>query len=145
MPAEPAVWPKTVVVNARVRVRFGYADCHAEIDYDTKIPFVNWYTLRLEQAEMPFVDQVFKVQTEWVALSKMRPGCKALIDIPISPKVTAKVGFEDRRVEIAVKIALVNYTIAFSEGDETIVRDAFAEAKRLNALSPSERFAWGIK
>lgn len=145
MPDLPEIWPRTFVVNDRLKVRVGFQDSRTEVEFDTRVPLVGRYTLRVEASELPFVDQVFKVQEEWVLLSRVKTGCKANIDVPISPKVTAKVGFEDRRVEIAVKVAFVTYTIKLSEQDEPRVREAFAEAKRFHALPEFERFAKGAK
>jgi hypothetical protein len=140
-----ATWPKTFIINDRLKIRVGYKDSRAEIEFDTRVPLIGRYTLAIELGEMPFVEQVFKVQEEWVRLSKARAGCKASIDVPISPKVTAKVGFEDRRVEIAVKVVFVTYTIQLSEQDEPRVREAFAEAKLFASLPEKERVAKGVK
>jgi hypothetical protein len=141
--AAKVTWPKTFVVNDRLQIRIGYKDSRAEIEFDTRVPLVGRYTLAIELSEMPLVEQVFKVQDEWIALSKTRPGCKASVDVPISPKVTAKVGFEDRRVEIAVKVLFVTYTIELSEQDEPRVREAFAAAKLWATLPEKDRLAKG--
>lgn len=145
MAAETETWPKTVIVNDRLKIRYGYQNCRAEIEYDTRVPLVNWYTLTVDPSEMPFVEQVFKVQEEWVKLSKGRPGSTALIEVPVSKKVVARVGFQDRRVEIGVKVLFATYTIQLSEQDEPRVRQAFADAKRWASLPEAERILKGAK
>jgi hypothetical protein len=143
MVPEPEKWPKTFVVNDRLKIMVGFRDSHAAVEFDTRVPLVGRYTLRVEKSEMPFVDQVFVVQGHWKALSLAKPGSKALVEVPISPKVTARVGFEDRRVDIAVKVAFITYTINLTEQDEPKVREAFNEAKRFDALPEKDRFAKG--
>lgn len=133
MPEEVKVYPERFDINARLKARVGYRDSRVEIEYDTRIPLVGWYTLRLERADMPAVDRVFEAQRRWVELSMARRG-KAEVRLPISQKVTAVVGFEDRRVEIHVSLLIKTYVIVISEADAPKVERAFAAEKAWNAL-----------
>lgn len=139
MPDKPAIWPKEFQINDRLKARIGYRDSRFEVEYNTRIPFVGWYTLALEPADLPLVDHVFDVQATWVELLRQKPG-KAVLDLPISPKVKARIGFEDLHVEIIVSVAgVVNYTISLQDSDAPKVRVALAEAHRFNKLPESEK------
>lgn len=134
MPDKTEVWPKRFIVNDRLELRVGFKNSRVEVVYDTRIPLIGRYTLVIEKAERPFVQQVSRAQQEWVALCRMRPGVRAHVEIPISKKVNALVGFEDRRIEIQVKVVFATYTITLNEKDEPMVREALAEADRFDML-----------
>lgn len=138
MVAEAQKWPKEFQINDRLKARIGYRDSRFEVEYNTRILFVGWYTLALEPADLPLVDLVFDAQETWVELSNQKPG-KAVIDMPISPKVKARIGFEDRHVEILVSVVGLTYTISLQEADAPKVRAALVEAHRFNKLPESEK------
>lgn len=138
MVAEPAIWPKEFKINDRLKSRIGYCDSRFEVEYNTRIPFIGWYTLALEPIDLPLVDRVFDAQDQWVALSRLKGG-RALVELPISPKVKARIGFEDRRVEILIAVVGLNYTIVLQEAEAPLVRAVLAEARRFDALPLSEK------
>lgn len=131
-------WPKEFPINSRLKARVGYRDSRFEVEYNTRIPFVGWYTLSLEPSDLPLVDKVFAAQDAWVALSRQKKG-KAVTDMNISPKVRARIGFEDRHVEILVSVVGLTYTIDLQEAEAPVVRAAVAEAHRFNNLPASEK------
>lgn len=133
MPEELSPCPETFFINDRLKARVGYRDSRVEIEYDTRIPLVGWYTLRLEKDDMPAIDRVFAAQRHWVELSRRRAG-KAEVRTPISKRVSAVVGFEDRHVEIHVSLLIKTYVIAIAEADTPAVERAFAAEKAWNAL-----------
>jgi hypothetical protein len=142
--AEEAVkYPVQFPINDRLKARIGYRDSRVEIEYNTRVPLVGWYTLRLDPADMPLVDRVFLAQDEWIKLSMRKPKTRAVVEMPISKNVTARLGFEDRHVEIVVKVVVVNYTITLQEAETPKVREAFAAQKRWIALPEFERYIKG--
>jgi hypothetical protein len=138
MVAEASKWPKEFKINDRLKARIGYKNSRFEVEYDTRIPFVRWYTLALQPADLPLIDSVFDAQDKWVALSKAKGG-KAVLELPISAQVKAKIGFEDRHVEILVSVLVTNYVITLKESEAPVVRAALAEARRWDKLPDSEK------
>lgn len=138
MVAEAAKWPKEFKINDRLKARIGYKNSRFEVEYNTRLPFVGWYTLALQPADLPLIDKVFDAQEQWVALSKSKGG-KAMIDLPISAQVRAKIGFEDRHVEILVNVLVMNYVISLKESEAPLVRVVLAEARRWDKLPESEK------
>jgi hypothetical protein len=134
----PGIWPKEFKINDRFKARIGYKDSRFEVEYNTHVPLVGWYTLALQPADLPYIEMVFVAQDKWVELSK-RKGGKAVIEMTISPQVKARIGFEDRHVEILVKVAIVNYTIPFKETEAPVIRAVVAEARKFNALNQAEK------
>lgn len=138
MAAETPIWPQEFKINDRLKARIGYRDSRFEVEYNTRIPFVGWYTLALEPIDLPLIDRVFDAQDKWVALSRQKPG-KALVELPISAKVKARIGFEDRHVEIVISVVGLSYTITLQESEAPVVRAVLAEARRFDALPASEK------
>jgi hypothetical protein len=138
----PEIWPKEFLINNRLKARIGYKNCRFEVEYDTRVPFVSWYTLALEPADLPLIENVFIAHDKWVTLSRAKGG-KAIVEMVISPRVKARIGYEDRHVEILVAVAIVTYSIAFKEEEAPVVRAVVAEARRFNALPEFERQAKG--
>ena len=138
MAAAPEIWPKEFKINDRLKARIGYKNSRFEVEYNTRLPFVGWYTLSLQPADLPLIDKVFDAQEQWVALSKAKGG-KAMIDLPISAQVRAKIGFEDRHVEILVNVLVMNYVISLKESEAPLVRVVLAEARRWDKLPESEK------
>jgi hypothetical protein len=138
MVATAEKWPKEFRINDRLKARIGYRDSRFEVEYDTKILFVGWYTLAMDPTDLPLVDRVFEAQEQWVKLSAQKKG-RAVTELPISAKVTARIGFEDRHVEIVVKVVGLGYTITLQEAEAPVVRAVLAEARRWSNLPESER------
>jgi hypothetical protein len=138
MVAEAVKWPKEFKINDRLKARIGYQNSRFEVEYNTRIPFVGWYTLALDSTDLPLIDRVFDAQDQWVALSKAKGG-KALVEIPVSAKVKARIGFEDRHVEILVDVTVMNYVISLKEAEAPTVRAVLAEARRWDKLPESEK------
>ena len=136
-------YPLEYLINDRLKARIGYRDSRVEIEYNTRVPLIGWYTLKLEPADFPAIDRVFLAQDEWVKLSRARPKTKAMVDMPISKNVTARIGFEDRHVEIMVHVVVVTYTISLQESEAPKVKEAMAEAKRFNAFPEFDKYIKG--
>ncbi len=139
---EAEKYPKEFQINDRLKARIGFKDSRVEVVYNTRIPLVGWKTLSVEPAEFPLLDRVFEAQEQWVRLSRTKKG-RAAVEIPVSQKVKARVGFEDRHVEILVDVVVANYAIILQEADAPKVRAAFAEARKWSELPEFERYSKG--
>lgn len=138
-------YPCEFPINDRLKVRVGYRDCRIVISWNTRIPLVGWQDLELGRDDIPLVERVLAAQRAWSTLSKGGGGRKAsaVTKLKMSDRTTARVGYEDRHVEIAVSLLLIDYVIALAEADAPRIEEALAFARKWNEIAEIERFIKG--
>lgn len=139
-------YPREFPINDRLVVRVGYRDCRVVVSWNTRIPIVGWQDLELLRDDLPLVGRVLSAQRAWVELSRRRIDkgkASAVTKLKMSDRTTARVGYEDRHVEIAVGLLVLDYVIVLSEEDAPRVEGALAFAKKWNEMPEIERFIKG--